>query len=75
MTKEMVKQLRVLAGFNQRELASSAGVSQTLIALIETGDRKLHSKLERKLYEVFGSAGIGGQEIALISDFLNKSKT
>ncbi len=55
-TPEELRLLRLKAGISQRELASRAGVSQTLIARIEKGDINPRLSTLRKIYNVLISS-------------------
>jgi transcriptional regulator with XRE-family HTH domain len=54
-TPEKVREARLNAGYSQSELAKLAGVSQSSIAMIETGERtNPHPRTLRKLAEALG---------------------
>jgi transcriptional regulator with XRE-family HTH domain len=74
MNTEILKLIRVIAGFSQAELAEKIGVHQSLISKIEAGTATLQPALERKIKQVFHDAGISEFDIALLSGIIHKSR-
>jgi transcriptional regulator with XRE-family HTH domain len=51
---QVIKRLRLERGWNQYQLAQAAGISQSLVAKLETGLLPVSPKVERALSVAFG---------------------
>ncbi|MFS0637899.1 helix-turn-helix domain-containing protein [Mesobacillus foraminis] len=74
MNKDLLKHVRQIAGFTQRELAGKVGVHHSLICKIEKGVIPVQPVTEQKIYKAFSEAGISEQEIASLYLFLEGRK-
>lgn len=74
VNKELIKHLRSITNLSQIELAERVGVHQSLISKIENGSTPLQPEMEQKILSVFGSKGIGGQEVALLHSMFDSRK-
>jgi transcriptional regulator with XRE-family HTH domain len=54
MDKNFIRLLRVTNGLSQREFAQKVGLSHGMVGFLETGDRKITLKTERKIKDAFG---------------------
>lgn len=74
MNGELLKSLRQLVGYSQRDLAEKLGVHDSLICKIESGTVPIQKRTEDKVYQVLDTEGIRGQEIALLQSVLIAAK-
>lgn len=56
-----IKQLRVMNGYTQRDLAKILGVSQTAVYKWELKETKFNIKIARKIKEKFGYSKDNGE--------------
>lgn len=54
MNPQLFKLMRQAAGYSQSGLADAIGVSQTLICLIEKGEKRLTERIEKRFREIIG---------------------
>jgi transcriptional regulator with XRE-family HTH domain len=74
MDTEVLKLIRLIAGFSQAELAEKIGVHQSLISKIEAGIATLQPATERKIKQVFHDEGITETDIALLLAIVQNRK-
>ncbi|MEH6949632.1 helix-turn-helix transcriptional regulator [Bacillus sp. JJ634] len=74
LNKRLIKYCRFLSGYTQKELASKAGVHDSLISKAEAGVLKLQPHTEQKLIEVFSDAGIDIQLVKQVDEMIMNDK-
>lgn len=68
MNRELLKQLRKLAGLSQKQLAKKVGVHESLICKIESGAFQMQPALRQKIKSVLRSAGITEKDINFLKE-------
>ncbi|EKN71296.1 hypothetical protein BABA_02152 [Neobacillus bataviensis LMG 21833] len=66
MNKYMLKQIRIVLGYTQKELAEKVGIEPTYICKLERGTAPFSAKVSRRIQEVYEAEGINVRKIALI---------
>ncbi|ASV69067.1 helix-turn-helix domain-containing protein [Cytobacillus kochii] len=67
MNRELLKQLRQLAGLSQKQLAKKVGVHESLISKIESGAFQMQPVLEHRIREVYYSCKITEKDIEFLT--------
>ncbi|WP_163971814.1 helix-turn-helix domain-containing protein [Oceanobacillus halotolerans] len=75
MNGKLLKQVRIIAGFSQTELAEKIGCTQALIAYMESGRTKVQPLTEQRILQAISDKGIRQEELFLISSVLKASKS
>ncbi|MGG6358087.1 helix-turn-helix domain-containing protein [Peribacillus frigoritolerans] len=70
MQLELLKQLRILYGFTQKELGELVDVKQCFISQLESGTKNPSKKTLKKLELVFSDCGLSESELLLINEVL-----
>ncbi|WP_308753215.1 helix-turn-helix transcriptional regulator [Candidatus Oleimmundimicrobium sp.] len=52
--KEALKEFRIREGYSQRQFATKAGISSTMLSQIESGQRNPSPKTAKKIIDVLG---------------------
>ncbi|PJW21985.1 helix-turn-helix domain-containing protein [Geobacillus thermoleovorans] len=72
MTNEMIRFIRQTRGLTLREFAATVGCSYSYISLIESGDRRVTPRLERKIRQAFD---LSDEKLIAIRAVMNEVKT
>ncbi|TRM10347.1 helix-turn-helix transcriptional regulator [Lentibacillus cibarius] len=68
---ETIQFMRFQKGWGQVELAKRAGISQTLISLMENGSQEISHESKRRILEAFG---LDEMDVLKIWNYVNSMK-
>lgn len=72
MNGKILKDIRYIAGFTQKEIGEFIGVTQSAIAQMEKETIKILPETKMKILKVINDKGLNQQQVYLLSEQLKK---